>query len=32
MTPHDLAAIKQHGRWKFLRDMPACPPEGAEAA
>jgi 3',5'-cyclic AMP phosphodiesterase CpdA len=22
----DLAAIKQHGRYRFLRDMPACPP------
>lgn len=32
LTAHELAAIKQHGRWKFLRDMPACPPEAAEAA
>jgi 3',5'-cyclic AMP phosphodiesterase CpdA len=26
LTAHDLAAIKQHGRYPFLRDMPACPP------
>jgi len=25
----DLAAIKGHGRYKFLRDMPACPPRAA---
>lgn len=31
LTPHSLAEIKQHGRWKFLRDMPPCPPEGAAA-
>jgi len=24
---HDHAAIKQHGRDKFLRDMPECPPQ-----
>jgi 3',5'-cyclic AMP phosphodiesterase CpdA len=29
LVPHDLAAIKGHGRWKFLRDMPPCPPDGA---
>jgi 3',5'-cyclic AMP phosphodiesterase CpdA len=23
----DLDAIKQHGRWRFLRDMPPCPPD-----
>jgi 3',5'-cyclic AMP phosphodiesterase CpdA len=23
---HDLSAIKQHGRYAFLRDMPPCPP------
>lgn len=32
LVPHELAAIKGHGRWKFLRDMPPCPPETAEAA
>jgi 3',5'-cyclic AMP phosphodiesterase CpdA len=32
LTPHVLAEIKQHGRWRFLRDMPACPPEPARAA
>ncbi|WP_439595855.1 metallophosphoesterase family protein [Falsiroseomonas sp.] len=26
-VPHDLAALKGHGRYKFLRDMPPCPPE-----
>jgi 3',5'-cyclic AMP phosphodiesterase CpdA len=26
LVSHDLAAIKGHGRHKFLRDMPACPP------
>lgn len=26
MTAHDLAEIKGHGRWRFLRDMPPCPP------
>lgn len=26
LEPHELAALKGHGRWKFLRDMPACPP------
>jgi 3',5'-cyclic AMP phosphodiesterase CpdA len=29
LAPLRLAEIKQHGRWKFLRDMPPCPPEGA---
>jgi 3',5'-cyclic AMP phosphodiesterase CpdA len=29
LVAHDLAAIKGHGRWKFLRDMPPCPPEMA---
>jgi 3',5'-cyclic AMP phosphodiesterase CpdA len=29
LAQHDLAAIKQHGRYKFLRDMPPCPPPGA---
>jgi 3',5'-cyclic AMP phosphodiesterase CpdA len=24
----DLVALKEHGRYKFLRDMPPCPPEG----
>ncbi|MBU8545420.1 MULTISPECIES: metallophosphoesterase family protein [Roseomonadaceae] len=23
---HDLAVLKEHGRYKFLRDMPPCPP------
>ena len=27
LVAHDLAAIKQRGRYKFLRDMPACPPD-----
>jgi 3',5'-cyclic AMP phosphodiesterase CpdA len=27
LEQHDLAALKQHGRYKFLRDMPPCPPE-----
>jgi 3',5'-cyclic AMP phosphodiesterase CpdA len=27
LVAHELAAIKQHGRYKFLRDMPACPPD-----
>lgn len=26
LIDYDLAAIKQHGRYKFLRDMPECPP------
>ncbi|NKC29656.1 metallophosphoesterase family protein [Falsiroseomonas selenitidurans] len=26
LVPHDLAALKGHGRYKFLRDMPECPP------
>lgn len=26
LISHDLAAIKGHGRYPFLRDMPACPP------
>ncbi len=25
----DLATIKGHGRYRFLRDMPACPPRAA---
>lgn len=28
LVVHDLDEIKQHGRWKFLRNMPACPPPG----
>ncbi len=24
LTPHELGAIKGHGRWKVLRDMPPC--------
>lgn len=27
LVSHDLAAIKQHGRYRFLREMPPCPPE-----
>lgn len=27
LVSHDLAAIKQHGRYKFLREMPHCPPD-----
>jgi 3',5'-cyclic AMP phosphodiesterase CpdA len=30
LTPHRLVEIKQHGRYKFLRDMPPYPPPGAE--
>jgi 3',5'-cyclic AMP phosphodiesterase CpdA len=26
LVPHDLAALKGHGRYKYLRDMPVCPP------
>jgi 3',5'-cyclic AMP phosphodiesterase CpdA len=26
LISHDLAAIKGHGRYPFLRDMPPCPP------
>jgi len=29
MAELDLATIKGHGRYKFLRDMPACPPRAA---
>ncbi len=29
LIPHDLAAIKEHGRYQFLRDMPPCPPPDA---
>ncbi len=29
LVEFDLAAIKGHGRYKFLRDMPACPPQAA---
>lgn len=32
LVDHDLAAIKQHGRYPFLRDMPPCPPEIDAAA
>lgn len=27
LVSHDLADIKQHGRYKFLREMPPCPPD-----
>jgi 3',5'-cyclic AMP phosphodiesterase CpdA len=30
LVSHDLAAIKQHGRYRFLREMPACPPDLAD--
>jgi len=26
LVSHDLAAIKGHGRYQFLRDMPPSPP------
>lgn len=26
LISHDLAAIKGHGRYRFLREMPPCPP------
>ncbi len=29
MAELDLATIKGHGRYKFLRDMPPCPPQAA---
>jgi 3',5'-cyclic AMP phosphodiesterase CpdA len=29
LVAHDLAEMKQHGRYAFLRDLPACPPIGA---
>jgi len=28
LVQHDLMALKQHGRYKFLRDMPPSPPDG----
>ncbi len=28
LISHDLAAIKGHGRYTFLREMPPCPPRG----
>ncbi len=31
VVAHDLAALKGHGRYKFLRDMPECPPEVEQA-
>jgi 3',5'-cyclic AMP phosphodiesterase CpdA len=30
LISHDLAAIKGHGRYPFLRDMPPCPPPDAD--
>jgi 3',5'-cyclic AMP phosphodiesterase CpdA len=30
LVSHDLDAIKSYGRYQFLRDMPACPPPGAD--
>jgi 3',5'-cyclic AMP phosphodiesterase CpdA len=30
LVSHDLAAIKGHGRYPFLRDMPPCPPPRAD--
>ena len=29
LVAHDLAELKGHGRYKYLRDMPACPPPAA---
>ena len=29
LVSHDLEAVKGHGRWRFLREMPPCPPPGA---
>jgi hypothetical protein len=29
LVAHDLAELKGHGRYKYLRDMPACPPPPA---
>ena len=29
LVAHDLAELKGHGRYKYLRDMPACPPSAA---
>ena len=29
LVAHDLAELKGHGRYKYLRDMPACPPSPA---
>jgi 3',5'-cyclic AMP phosphodiesterase CpdA len=29
LVSHDLSAIKGHGRYEFLRDMPPCPPPQA---
>jgi 3',5'-cyclic AMP phosphodiesterase CpdA len=26
LVPYDLAELKGHGRYRYLRDMPACPP------
>lgn len=26
LVPYDLAELRGHGRYKYLRDMPACPP------
>jgi len=30
LVQHDLAALKQHGRYRFLRDIPDCPPPADE--
>lgn len=32
LVAHDLAALKGHGRYAFLRDMPPCPPPGEQGA
>jgi 3',5'-cyclic AMP phosphodiesterase CpdA len=32
LTPFVLEELKEHGRWKFLRDMPPCPPDLLAAA
>jgi hypothetical protein len=26
LVAHDLLELKGHGRYRYLRDMPACPP------
>jgi hypothetical protein len=30
LVSHDLAVIKGHGRYQFLRDMPPSPPPHAD--
>jgi len=26
LVAYDLAELKEHGRYRYLRDMPSCPP------